>query len=1022
MEGNHFTRATGDERVGETGKPTSGDGFEFENNSNWFKSYSMNKVFDQDEVGQKTLRSKVQPSSSLPGHFNLGKAEGIFRTDTNGVHSPPYFDEEIDRNSVAATSAAALTKAIEEAQARIKMAKELLERKKAGIQNRVKLNFNDGVKPEESEEDKIAYKVNRSRKKKSQELCEEVDVPLHVSAGREKNPVGPFQVTADQEVREEVKLSKEIEREMPWKEISSQADHRREEAEVSEAAEHFYEVENTDEHWSTATEVDIPSPVSAVTRNQNAMGPGQVTGEFDEVQKFVTRAEEATRETLWNDLKSSQVNHRQEQADLVEAAEQFYEVENPDKNWATSLEFEDINMVQSLDEEELKEKKIAEELFEKPQQCVEGLKPAEEKDYPEIMTSNGISGASDFGIGGVKSMPDVEVFDLERSDQKQRDSLTKGENEKIVQAFYENDQCETKQTEFLELIKDDKKIRIWGLEDVKHMKKQSSAWEWVEASKPEELEKEQNNAYSIDDTEHRFVNRASWKEIIEETLNELHLGKKIERILANDGESEGNENRGEAGGSEKILEGDASQKEENESREEETCQRVETGRMETRIDPSPGDEEKLNTDLEQQCNQGTNLGPADDLPEQDESDDMSKNQKPALNAENFETVEVSEEVPACEESGSTPEVSDAFLEFNESGNELESLEEEYDMEDGDVGETDGFPQGLELTKIMKPVEDMTENGFLDKDDTENVGRVDMNFVQNPDDQHARQFELVCNPRQEVEELASKMEKVKEDNESEVSVSQEDGERNTDCCDEQRSVDKGITMKASQLSDTSEREGENIALNEEPRRSSSTEKDQECREETPISESAEEKEKSHQETLPSKSVETSEENHRPTVTLKACETNDSLQKEVELEREHLRKIDEAKEKVREREKERIVVERAIREARERAFAEARERAAAERAASGARQRATAEARERVGKTSAEPNNKSVAEKASMEAKLKAERAAVERATAEARERALEKAMSGKFASEGRMQNPQHSASSSRFTNSSNHGGK
>ncbi|KAF2310001.1 hypothetical protein GH714_006123 [Hevea brasiliensis] len=83
------------------------------------------------------------------------------------------------------------------------------------------------------------------------------------------------------------------------------------------------------------------------------------------------------------------------------------------------------------------------------------------------------------------------------------------------------------------------------------------------------------------------------------------------------------------------------------------------------------------------------------------------------------------------------------------------------------------------------------------------------------------------------------------------------------------------------------------------------------------------------------------------------------------------------KVRGMEKERIVVERAIREARERAFAEAQERAekaAAERAATGAHQRVMAEARERLEKACAEGNGKSAAEKASMEAKLKAERAA------------------------------------------------
>ncbi|KAL0366095.1 UNVERIFIED_CONTAM: Auxilin-like protein 1 [Sesamum radiatum] len=124
--------------------------------------------------------------------------------------------------------------------------------------------------------------------------------------------------------------------------------------------------------------------------------------------------------------------------------------------------------------------------------------------------------------------------------------------------------------------------------------------------------------------------------------------------------------------------------------------------------------------------------------------------------------------------------------------------------------------------------------------------------------------------------------------------------------------------------------------------------------------------------------------------------------------------------REREKDRIAVERAIREARERAFAEARERAeraAVERAAAEARQRVMAEAREKLEKASVE--TKQSADKASTEAKLRAERAAVERATAEARERALEKAMSQKTSVEPRTQAERNPAE--RFSSSSRNNG-
>ncbi|XP_055835428.1 auxilin-like protein 1 [Solanum dulcamara] len=133
-----------------------------------------------------------------------------------------------------------------------------------------------------------------------------------------------------------------------------------------------------------------------------------------------------------------------------------------------------------------------------------------------------------------------------------------------------------------------------------------------------------------------------------------------------------------------------------------------------------------------------------------------------------------------------------------------------------------------------------------------------------------------------------------------------------------------------------------------------------------------------------------------------DTKESLTKEVE-DKNNGRKTEVDMRQQREREKDRIAVERAIREARERAFAEAcerAERAAVERATAEARQRLMAEAREKREKASA--SIKASTDKTSIEAKLKAERAAVERATAEARERALEKALSQKSIAELRSQ--------------------
>ncbi|KAJ6405795.1 hypothetical protein OIU84_013709 [Salix udensis] len=167
----------------------------------------------------------------------------------------------------------------------------------------------------------------------------------------------------------------------------------------------------------------------------------------------------------------------------------------------------------------------------------------------------------------------------------------------------------------------------------------------------------------------------------------------------------------------------------------------------------------------------------------------------------------------------------------------------------------------------------------------------------------------------------------------------------------------------------------------------------------------------------------EENHCKNPAVEEKEAEENLRRKVEVEKQHFRKREEVKAREIEREKERIAVERAIREARERAFAEARERAeraAVERAAAEAHQRLKAEARERRGKATLEANNKLAAEKVSNEAKLKAERAAVERATAEARQRALEKALSEKVAFKARNQVEKSAAE--RFSSISEDNGK
>ncbi|CAN0905896.1 Auxilin-like protein 1 [Linum grandiflorum] len=101
-------------------------------------------------------------SSSPSSPLSLGNEKGItsnrsmksklgIQKSTGGSYSPPILDDEVNANSTAATSAAAVRKAIDEAQAKIKFAKALMERKKEGRHNRSRGKVNYEVTYEKRE-------------------------------------------------------------------------------------------------------------------------------------------------------------------------------------------------------------------------------------------------------------------------------------------------------------------------------------------------------------------------------------------------------------------------------------------------------------------------------------------------------------------------------------------------------------------------------------------------------------------------------------------------------------------------------------------------------------------------------------------------------------------------------------------------------------------------------------------------------------------------------------------------------
>ncbi|XP_057469719.1 auxilin-like protein 1 isoform X2 [Actinidia eriantha] len=137
---------------------------------------------------RKTRTYKISSSSSLPANLFSNKSEPKRSMDSNlkvpqsdaskagsGYYSPPLSDEELDVNSAAAASVAALRKAIEKAQASLRIAKEVMERKKDGPQRFSKPSSKDGLDIKNRREDKVTRQASIIREKGAKEVCESAD-------------------------------------------------------------------------------------------------------------------------------------------------------------------------------------------------------------------------------------------------------------------------------------------------------------------------------------------------------------------------------------------------------------------------------------------------------------------------------------------------------------------------------------------------------------------------------------------------------------------------------------------------------------------------------------------------------------------------------------------------------------------------------------------------------------------------------------------------------------------------------
>jgi len=1027
-EGVCSTEVVKDLPAGGASKKKSKSGVALQNKSDFCGSDSIDMLFGAYESGHGHSK-KVSPSSSpLPklhntkSDFESSAASkfGVSGIDYEGAgraSSPSYFDEEVDVNSYAAASVAALKKAIEEAQASMKIVKESMARKKEGLQNRVKLSSNHGQKDKQRREGKVTDKTNKSKGKKDMEMYKKEDAPLKVSAGtREQNGMREGHLTPDFGVREKsfgtkAALGETCERELK----STQADHRQEAAKVRDAVEPFYGLAKRGKHKVKMSEFE----------------------QADNIKKEVFEKPEECRErsnTVKEAHKKDEIERKihvvkgavesEEHESELKSAQRVHDQEENEKKLGVVLEQEDSEKkVQEICEEKLRD-------FQEPISYEGNIETLE---FEENEDMKGQMEAQERGENEKKVKETCEEEDTKR---EQEDVHYGKETEKRLDKVHEHPRIEMRFDDFHEEEENGKSLKENGeLEGNEKLQEAGENERLLKGSayqieEKEKRQKETCESIEAEKTQIEIDHSAEDEkkfEVVQEALNYNNLETADDQC-----KQDKSENPNKHQEASRHIENDEDVELNLEvAAHEKNGSTIEVNKDSIKQEESgeelePVRDEKMVTVAEEALYHENNLDATDDRGKQDERESLSENQASNRHIENDEDVELILEVAAHEKNGSTIEVNKDSIKQEENGIELETVKDEKmvkvvkealyhennieTIDDGckqdereNLSESQESSRHVENDKYVEVTQEVSSHvekrstmkvntaSFERKEnqqeseavkytietiafDSDGVNSVEteMSFGQKQNEQHAEEHEEVCNLGRDIEELDSELGKIYENiKEVEVAADQEEDWKNSESFHKERWVDDGNKVKATQLPSMFEGEGKSVETAQEIKITQTTEKH--------------------------------EENHQSNMTIEEKESNDTLQKEVELEKQQFKKIDEVKKREREREREKMVVERAIREARERAFAEARERAeraAAERASAEARRRGMAEAREKLGKNSAEANEKLSAEKTAMEAKLKAERAAVERATAEARERALERAMSEKFSGASR----------------------
>ncbi|XP_031261201.1 auxilin-like protein 1 isoform X1 [Pistacia vera] len=782
MKGKSSRKAVSTHSPGGAREQASGAGTRSKNKSNRSRSYSNDMPFDAYEIGLGKHPSKVSPSSTSPHNTGYNKGDSKIpmtskfgfsnsnsSEDAADICSPPYFDEEVDANSVAAASAAAVKKAIEEAQVRIRIAKEIMERKKEGLQNHVKLRFNNVSKTKQRRESTTIDKANKFREKEWEKCKVDIQMPV---AGVGTQNAKSSQVALDFTERDNLFYAK------------GASDETHENKNKTTPVDHKWE-EVTD-RMESVNECELKEESSIM----NSFGKPEENGEKLEVFEAAHKQEEIERKL--NVVEGA--CEMKECADKPKLDQEVHDREEDGKKLQPPGLLEKMEvMFKASREVEASEKKLRR--FQEPTANQKNVEMQGSK-YDECMKMR---------------TPNSEQEWLE-NEQKQSEIFKQQENDTQSEDFPEREEDEAGPKEIF----DHKKIG----------KEEEAACEWVEYEKQQkeactaEENVGQSNVHCREEAE-KVYDKAEDLEKIEVRMYDVHDGKKCDKKP-----DEGSEVM-----KEKIIEPEENVKKlkeayemtETERRQKEGCECTGSGQMQAGIDQKAEDEKiKATQEALEHCK--NNLEAVINVFKQEKIGILSDTLGPSCHEEN----DVSLEIPTHGVNGEVMEGTQASSECKEMETELNSAEVANELETKEVSEVEiaGLAQVVLEHKETKEKVNHTTEAIASNYNRVNVGNTDMGLPQKQNDPHGEAFEIVCNGGKHVEELACESEEIFEDAEEvDAAIEQEADEDNFEFSSESW-VDSGKNMEGTRLPSIFQAEEEMAEIYNDIKTSQNTERKEE----------------------------------------------------------------------------------------------------------------------------------------------------------------------------------------------------